>query len=148
LEFDGPNITERWTLTPADQMLVMAKSRANRLGFAVLLLFYRACGRFPNAPTEIEPGAVDQVARQIGMAAAPHDGFDTAARTWKRHRAEIRALFGFREATVADADRLVDWLREHVASTGGVLEHLATILETRCRELSIEPPSADRDRAR
>jgi Domain of unknown function (DUF4158) len=144
LEFDGPDITERWTLTPADQMLVMAKSRANRLGFAVLLLFYRACGRFPNALTEIEPGAIDQVVRQIGMAAAPHDGFDTAARTWKRHRAEIRALFGFREATVADADRLADWLRDHVASTGGVLEHLATILETRCRELSIEPPSADR----
>jgi TnpA family transposase len=144
LEVDGPDIPERWTLTPADQVLVVTKSRANRLGFAVLLLFYRAYGRFPDALTEIEPDAVDQVARQLGMAVPPHDGFDTAARTWKRHRAEIRALFGFREATVADAERLADWLRDQVSSTGGVPERLATILQTRCRELSIEPPSADR----
>ena len=68
---DGLDILERWMLTTADQTLVMAKSRANRLGFAVLLLFYRAHGRFPDAPTEIEPQAVDHMARQIGMEAAP-----------------------------------------------------------------------------
>ena len=50
---DGPDIPERWTLTREDLTLIMAKSRANRLCFAVLLLFYRAYGRFPNAPTEI-----------------------------------------------------------------------------------------------
>ena len=60
---DQRDIPEGWTLTPADLTLVMAKGRANRLGFAVLLLFYRAHGRFPAAPTEIEPQAVDQVAR-------------------------------------------------------------------------------------
>jgi hypothetical protein len=27
------------------------------------------------------------------MAAAPHDGFDTAARTWKRHRAADKTHF-------------------------------------------------------
>ena len=73
------DIPEGWTLTPADLTLVMTKGRANRLGFAVLLLFYRAHGRFPAAPTEIEPQAVDQVARQIGMGATPHDGLDLAA---------------------------------------------------------------------
>lgn len=101
----------------------MAKSRANRLGFAVLLLFYRAHGRFPNAPTEIEPQAVDQVARQIGMEAVPRDGFDLAVRTWKRHRAEIRALFGYREATVADAGALEAWLRDQAAVVGAVPDH-------------------------
>src|SRR5512135_3301216 len=122
----------------------MAKSRANRLGFAVLLLFYRAHGRFPSAPTEIEPQAVDQVARQIGLGATPHDGLDLAARTWKRHRAEIRALFGCREATVADAEALEDWLRDQAAVVGAVPDHLVARLEARCRELAIEPPSADR----
>src|SRR3954470_15400686 len=122
----------------------MAKGRANRLGFAVLLLFYRDHGRFPNAPTEIEPQAVDQVARQIGLEATPHDGFDLAARTWKRHRAEIRALFGYREATVADAEALEDWLRDQAATVGAVPDHLVARLEARCRELAIEPPSADR----
>jgi hypothetical protein len=138
------DIPEGWTLTPADLTLVMAKGRANRLGFAVLLLFYRAHGRFPNAATEIEPQAIDQVARQIGMEAAPHDGFDLATRTGKRHRAEIRALFGYREATVADAEALEDWLRDQAAMVGAVSDHLVARLEARCRELAIEPPSADR----
>jgi len=144
LQGDERDIPEGWTLTPAHRTLVMAKSRANRLGFAVLLLFYRAHGRFPSAPTEIEPQAVDQVARQIGMEATSHDGLDLAARTWKRHRAEIRALFGYREATVADAEALEDWLRDQAAVVGAVPDHLVTRLEARCRELAIEPPSADR----
>jgi TnpA family transposase len=144
LQGDERDIPEGWTLTPAHRTLVMAKSRANRLGFAVLLLFYRAHGRFPSAPTEIEPQAVDQVARQIGMEATSHDGLDLAARTWKRHRAEIRALFGYREATVADAEALEDWLRDQAAVVGAVPDHLVTRPEARCRELAIEPPSADR----
>lgn len=142
MDGDERDIPEGWTLTPADLTLVMAKGRANRLGFAVLLLFYRAHGRFPGAPTEIEPQAVDQVARQIGMGATPYDGLDLAARTWKRHRAEIRALFGYRETTVADA--LEDWLRDQAATVGTVPDHLVARLEARCRELAIEPPSADR----
>jgi TnpA family transposase len=141
---DGPDLPERWALTREDQTLVMAKSRANRLGFAVLLLFYRAYGRFPNALTEIEPQAVDRVARQLGIETTPHDGFDLAARTWKRHRAEIRAIFGYREATVADAEALEDWLRDQAAVVGAVPDHLVVQLEARCRELAIEPPSADR----
>jgi hypothetical protein len=33
------NLPERWTLTPADHALVAVKGRANRLSFAVLLVF-------------------------------------------------------------------------------------------------------------
>jgi Domain of unknown function (DUF4158) len=137
LEGDGWDIPEGWALTPADLTLVMTKGRANRLGFAVLLLFYRTHGRFPGVPTKIEPQVVDQVARQIGMEATLHDGLDLAARTWKRHRAAIRALFGYREATVADAKALEDWLRDQAAVVGAVPDHLVARLEARCRELSI-----------
>lgn len=144
MDGDERDIPDGWTLTPADLTLVMAKGRANRLGFAVLLLFYRAHGRFPGAPTEIEPHAVDWVARQIGMGATPQDGLDLAARTWKRHRAEIRALFGYREATVADAEAVEDWLRDQAATVGTVPDHLVARLEAHCRELAIELPSADR----
>ena len=87
---------------------------------------------------------VDEVARQIASGAAPHDGLDLAARTLERHRAEIRALFGYREATVADAEALEDWLRDQAAVVGAVPDHLVARLEARCRELAIEPPSADR----
>jgi TnpA family transposase len=144
LDADGPEVLDRWTLTPADRELVMAKSRANRLDFAVLLLFYRAHGRFPGAPAEIEPQAVGRVARQLGMEAAPDGSPDRAARTGKRHRAEIRTLFGSREATVADAEALEDWLRDQASVVGAVADHLVARLEARCREMAIEPPSADR----
>ncbi len=147
MEVAGTNVADRWILTPEDQVLVLAKSRANRLGFALLLLFYRTQGRFPNTSAEIDPGAADLVARQLGIVLTSYDGFDTATRTWKRHRAEIRALFGFRESTVADAETLSEWLRDQAAAAGCVPEHLAELLYARCRELLIEPPSADRVRS-
>jgi hypothetical protein len=36
--------------------------------------------------------------------------------TLKRHRAEIRALSGARETTVADGEALTDWLRDHAVA--------------------------------
>src|SRR5208337_1350268 len=84
------------------------------------------------------------MARQLGIADTSHDGFDTASRTWKRHRAEIRALSGFRESTVVDAEMLSEWLRDHAGSAACVPEHLIALLYARCRELLIEPPSGDR----
>jgi hypothetical protein len=62
---EGSNLSERWTLTPADHLLVAAKSRANRLGFAVLLLFFREHGRFPADASEIDRPTVCEVARQV-----------------------------------------------------------------------------------
>ena len=84
------------------------------------------------------------IAQQVGMAGVSHDGLSTAARTWKRHRAEIRALFGYREATVADAEMLSGWLRDQAAVVGGVPGVLTTLLGTRFRKLLIERPSTDR----
>jgi hypothetical protein len=40
LEIDGTDIPDCWALTPADLVLVMAKNEANRVDFALLLLFY------------------------------------------------------------------------------------------------------------
>jgi hypothetical protein len=40
-------------------------------------------------------------------------------RTARRRRAEIRVRFGFREATVADADTPIAWLRDHAAAEAG-----------------------------
>jgi TnpA family transposase len=141
---DDGTAAEAWTLTPADHALVMIKNSGNRLGFAVLLLFYRAYGRFPKKPTEIDAEALARVARQLGVEPDHHGEYDTTGRTWKRHRAEIRALLGFREATVADAALLEAWLRDQVPGVGANPDQLAVLLETRCRELSIESPAADR----
>ena len=136
--------SERWTLTPADHVLVAAKSRANRLGFAVLLLFFREYGRFPADGSEIDRPMVCEVARQVSVPAPEGHVLNLSGRTAERHRAEIRALFGYREATVADAEALEDWLRGQAVVVGTVPDHLVARLEVRCRELAIEPPSVDR----
>ena len=138
------DIVAPWTLTAEDQALVMAKNVANRLGFALLFLFHRAHGRFPKTPTEIGAKAVARVAQQLGVKRSDDADYDATSRTWKRHRAEIRMLLGFREATVADAELLEGWLRDQVAAVGAAPDQLVALLETRCRELSIEPPAVDR----
>jgi hypothetical protein len=51
-------------------------------------------------------------------------------RTVERHRAEIRTLLGFREATIADGEALTEWLRDHAVADsrnkGSAIEELGT----------------------
>jgi hypothetical protein len=136
---------DRWTLAPGEHALVMTKNRANQLGFAILLTFFRERGRFPRHESEVEPQGISALSRQLDVV-TPVDGEAfLSGRTAERLRAEIRVRFGFREATVADAEMLTAWLRDHVAGeAGGEIEPLIERLEMRCRELAIEPPRADR----
>jgi len=131
-------------MTPSDRALVMTKHHANRLGFAVLLAFFRDRGRFPHSAAEVDPLIVEEIARQLVIEVPGDFSLNLPGRTAERHRAEIRALLGFREATVADAARLEAWVRDQVPGIGASPDQLAALLETRCRELSIEPPAADR----
>jgi hypothetical protein len=132
------------TLTPADHAFVMTKNRANRLGFAVLLAFFQARGRFPRAESEIERSGIEELAHLLNITLPLRDALILSGRTAERHRAEIRAYLGFHEATVADAEMLTAWLCDRATSAGGVPEHLAALLDARCRELLIEPPTTDR----
>jgi hypothetical protein len=141
---DGADAPERWMMTPPDLALIMTKHHANRLGFAVLLAFFRDRGRFPGVASDINRPIVEDVARQLVIEMPVDFSLDLQGRTAERHRAEIRALLGFREATVADAELLEAWLRDRVPAVGVVPDQLAALLETRCRELSIESPAPDR----
>jgi hypothetical protein len=141
----GQSETTLQLLAPTDFSMVMAKSRENRLAFATWLIFFRDNGRFPRGPSDLDTVDVAGLARQIEVTLPANGGMLLTERTAKRLRTEIRARFGFREATVADAEMLAGWLRDHVAAeSGGQIETLIERLESRCRELSIEPPAADR----
>jgi len=145
MPFDNTPAAEAWLLTPAEHDLVMTKNVANRLGFALLLLFYKANVRFPRNAGEIDPQSVSAIADQLGIEeASANSVYNTAERTWKRHRAELRALFGFREATVSDGELLEWWLRDQLPTVGAIPDRLVEILQTRCRELFVEMPAMDR----
>jgi hypothetical protein len=141
---DEPGRPDRWLLTRTEHALVMAKHPANRLGFAVLLMFFRARGRFPRSPAEIDPAMVAETAEPLGIAVPAGYRPPLSGRTAERHRAEIRAVLGFREATVADAEALAAWLRAQVPTAGPDPDPLRALIEARCRTLSIEPPSPNR----
>ncbi len=101
-----------WDLTPADRLLVEAKHWDSRLRFAVMLLFFRTRGRFPRTMAEVDEDAVAGLSRTLGVPASDSQAAllpDPDDRTLKRQRAEIRALLGFREASVADAEALTGW---------------------------------------
>ena len=68
--YDSEDPIDAWTLTPEDHARIAGKGRANRLAFAVLLLFFRANGRFPEA-AEIQPSVLARVAQQLGIDPEP-----------------------------------------------------------------------------
>src|SRR2546427_4774104 len=101
----------------------MSKSHASLQGDYFLLTFLRARGRFPRDGAEVAAQSIAGLCKQLAVP-TPVDGeaFPTG-RTAERLRAEIRGRFGFREATVADAEMLTVWLCDHVAGEGsGAIE--------------------------
>lgn len=133
-----------WTLLPEEKHLALAKRGALRLGLAVLLKFFHYEGRFPNEPREVPAVAVVYVAEQLALDAGDWPGYAWDGRALKYHRAEIRRLLGFREATVADGEALGRWLQTEVAPHSRKLDTLRAHAYRRLRELGLEPPTADR----
>ncbi len=84
----GGSPEDQWALAPAERDLVMTKNRANRLGFAILLTFFRERGRFPRDESEIEAQGIAALCKQLDVP-TPVDGeaFLTG-RTAERLRAE------------------------------------------------------------
>ena len=112
-----------------------------------MLVFFRARGRFPRTMAEMDEGAVAELSRTLGVPASGSRAAllpDADNRTLKRQRAEIRALLGFREATVADAEDLGVWLRDTAVGQTRDIARLTAETEARCRTLHIEPPTPER----
>ncbi len=143
-ELTQEQVIEHWTLAPGEHLLLMNKGGPGRLGFAVLLKFFQAEGRFPTARTEVPPEAVDYLVQQINTSPGNWYQYDWQGRTIKYHRAEIRSLFGFREATAEDSEGVMVWLRDHVLPQERDSERLLEAAVQRFRDIKIEPPTAER----
>lgn len=143
-ESDGEELVVYWTLSPTETTLVESKRGPARLGFAVLLKFFQREGRFPQRTQDVSPAAIAHLAAQVGVPAAQWRAYDWHGRAIKYHRAEIRTLLGFREATLADSAALETWLGEQVLPTTVRLETIVAAAYERLRALRIEPPTRDR----
>ncbi len=145
MHLDVDESHDRWTLSPAEHAKIAAKSAVNRLSFALLLKYFGIFARFPTSIAELDRGAVAYLAQQLGVDIVIIRGAAAELhRTIKRYRAEIRAFFGFREATIEDAQELTNWLRDHAIVESRNRDHLTEVLELECRRRSLEPPAPDR----
>jgi Domain of unknown function (DUF4158) len=136
------DLVEHWTLLPAETNLLAGKHEgATKLGFALLLKFYGRYGRFPRGRSELKSEAVEFVASQVRARAADLGFYGWDGPTIKRHRAEIRRFFGFREFTVADGDKLADWLAGDYAQRVRQRELVREQLLSECRNRQVEPPT-------
>ncbi|MEV6507760.1 DUF4158 domain-containing protein [Streptomyces sp. NPDC051642] len=83
--------------------------------------------------------AVEFVARQVQVPASELESYDWTGRRVEYYRAQIRGHLGFREWSVADAEKLTTYLAEHVAHKERRPEQVRVELLARCRTESIEP---------
>jgi Domain of unknown function (DUF4158) len=143
---DEDELIGNWTLAGDELEQLPGRRGATKLGFALLLRFYAVHGRFPAGRSEIPDQAVAHVARLVDVPAAELGFYEWDGRTIKAHRADIRRYFGFRECSVADADKAAEWLAANVCEkerqAGQVREELLAHL----RREQIEPPARDRVR--
>jgi hypothetical protein len=109
-----------------------------------LLVFFRHEGRFPSSKHEVPAAVVAHLATQVGVPAEAYLAYDWRGRAIKYHRAQMRAALGFREATVQDAEQLVEWLLQAVLPHDWALDRVRAAAYARCREQRLEPPSPDR----
>jgi TnpA family transposase len=135
---------EHWTLLDDERERIAGKRGPTRLGFALLLKFYTRLGRFPRGRGELPDEAVDFVARQVGVQSTELGLYKWTGRTMEYHRAQIRAYLGFRECSVADADKLTQWLAASACAAERRPELVRDELLVRCRAERIEPPVAGR----
>jgi TnpA family transposase len=139
-EWTPEELVGTWTLVEEDWERVGNKHGATRLGFALMLKFFEAEARFPQGPEELPEAAVAYVARQVDVPPEAFSAYDWGSRTIKYHRAQVRRVFGFREATRGDETKLTRWLGEEVAPSEASDRVLAEALFSRCRAERVEPP--------
>lgn len=132
-----------WLLLPEELGLMANRTPAGRLGFAVLLRFFQAKGRFPEHRREVPREGVRRIAEQLGVDEAVWSELDWEGRTIKRYRAEIRDRCGFRGIDRADMEAFRVWLTEEAIPLEQHPDRLHALFLQRCLHLLIEPPAQE-----
>jgi len=141
-EWEPEDLIASWTLLPGDVDLLVNKSGATRLGFALLLKFFEIEARFPRFPAEVALLAVHFVAQQVRVDPSAWESYDWQGRSVKAHRVQIRKRFNFRECSLGDQDKLIAWLAAEVCPIEQRSDQLRDALVARCRLISWCPQPA------
>ena len=102
-DWSAEELSELWTLGPAELVLVGGLPDASKVGLAAQLAYWRVYGRFPDDEADLSPAAVGHLAAQLGIGADALEIYDWAGRTGRRHRRLIPDYLA-----VADFDNSVE----------------------------------------
>ncbi len=141
---DDDELIGTWTLVGDELEQLSGRRGATKLGFALLLRFYAVHGRFPAGRGEIPDQAVAHVARLVDVPPDELGLYEWDGRTIKAHRADVRRYFGFRECSVADADKAAEWLAANVCEKERQVDRVREELLAHLKGEQIEPPARDR----
>ncbi len=141
-EWEPEDLIASWTLLPEDADMLVNKSGATRLGFALLLKFFEIEARFPRFPAEVPLLAVHFVAQQVRVDPSAWESYDWQGRSVKAHRVQIRKRFNFRECSLGDQDKLIAWLAAEVCPIEQRSDQLRDALVARCRLDQLVPPTS------
>ncbi len=143
-QWETEELVEHWTLDVEDRALLGNKTGATRLGFAVLLKFFRREGRFPQQKNEVPGIVITFLATQVGVEASAYMQYAWQGRTIEYHRAQIREALGFRESSVADGEQMQQWLITDVLPQEHQDERLREQAYAWFRRMHLEAPTPDR----
>ena len=141
--WNDPDARDLWTLTIDESALLSGMTDKGRLGFAAQLKFMQLQGRFPERHDEIDPSAAQWLAAQLGTTAEALSSYELCGRQGQRHRRTIRDFLGFRRATGADLQQLVQWLCDDVFPFDPQARHGHDMALDWCRTQRLEPPVGD-----
>ncbi len=138
-------LIDTWLVKGQDLAFVQRhKTPTNQLVVALLLKYFQTTGRFPYRRRDIPRAAIDFISRQLQIEAILLDKYSWRGRTIKYHRRTIRDYLGFREGTVADGERMAEWLVNNVVADESKVDRLMAAVYERYRQEKIEPPTAGR----
>lgn len=137
-------LVEHWTIEEEEQPLIRQKRGINRLSFALLLKFFQLKGRFPEKKNEIPRVVRAFVAEQLSVDEGDYDQYDWDGRGIKRHRAEIRKLYGFHRMRANEFDSLRQWLIDEIVPQAVDDRRLKALLYEELKARKIEPPTYGR----
>ena len=141
---DEDELIEHWTLAGEELELLAGKRGPTRLAFALLLKFHQQHGRFPRGRTDLPDEAVEFVAKAVKVPALDLALYAWEGRTFEYHRSQIRTFTGFRECTLADADKATEWLAGHVCQSERRSNRVRSALLAHLNDEGIEPPAKTR----
>ncbi|HEY5523947.1 MAG TPA: DUF4158 domain-containing protein, partial [Clostridium sp.] len=142
--WDLEELIDYFTFMPNELRLIGNKTGETRLGFAVILKFFRNEARFPNNKNEIPKAVISYIAKQFKVSSELFSEYNIESRSFYYHKSQIREFFGFKESTVEESEVIIKNLFNHILSYDMEHDYLKEEIYKKFRELKIDPPAIQR----